>query len=197
MFGTIEVGDVYGKVSLLSEASFDFLERVLILLSENWPSLDEMFILIIYYLYLITSFSGGRFYIVNTRDNERHRPSSGDGKNIDFHKAIDNSLADYNDGFEKRFFQRKYQKFKNFIKSNPKLWKDANEITKKSLINFLQFQYRRNSMLQMKKKDDGVVWIKLYIQPSPFIQHVESYHRFQCFCDKVWDTLSWTTGSLE
>ena len=26
MFGTIEVGDVYEKVSLMSEASFDFLE---------------------------------------------------------------------------------------------------------------------------------------------------------------------------
>ena len=117
-----------------------------------------MFVLIIYYLYLITSFSGGRFYIVNvnTRDNERqerHRPSSGDGKNIDFHKASDNSLADYKDGFEKRFFQRKYQKFQNFIKNNPELWRDTNEITKSYLINFLKFQYRRNSML--KDEEEG------------------------------------------
>ena len=83
--------------------------------------------------------------MVNTRDNEILR----NVKNIDFKKASDNSLADYKDGFEMRIVQsRKYQKFQNFIKNNPELWKDAKEITKQTLINFLQFQYNRNSMLE-------------------------------------------------
>ena len=104
-----------------------------------------MFGLIIHYFYLISSLSGGRFYVVNTRDNEILR----NVKNIDFNKASDNNLSDYKDGFEMRIFQsRKYKKFQNFIKNNPELWKDANEITKQTLINFLQFQYSKNSMLE-------------------------------------------------
>ena len=116
-------------------------------------------VLIIYYFYLITCPSGGKFFIVNTNDN---RPSSRDVKNIDFNEASDNSLADYNDDFEKIYFpRRKFQKFQNFIKNNPELWKDANEITKSYLINFLKFQYRRNSMLKAEEEGgavmDGVV----------------------------------------
>ena len=88
---------------------------------------------------------------MNTRDSEILRPSRRDRDltNIDLNKAIDNSLADYSEGFEMRIFpNRKYQKFQNFIKNNPELWRDADEITKRNLIDFLQFQYRRNSMLE-------------------------------------------------
>ena len=112
-------------------------------------TVPEMFGLIIYYFYLIPSLSVGRFYILNTRDKEILRPSRREVKTIDVTKAIDNSVADYKESFEMRIFQkRKYQKFQNFIKNNPELWKDANEITKQSLINFLQFQYRKNSKLE-------------------------------------------------
>lgn len=111
-----------------------------------------MFSLIFCYFYLIATISAGRFFIVNNWDNEIQESSDTDVKKIDLNKAIDNSLADYseyNDAFEKRIFQtRKYQKFQNFIKNNPELWRDADEITKRNLINFLQFQYRRNSMLE-------------------------------------------------
>ena len=144
MFETIEVWDVYGNVSFMSEWNFDFAFRDLTV-----PGLDGMFGLIIHYFYLISSLSAGRFYVVNTRDNEILR----NVKNIDFKKASDNSLADYKDGFEMRIVQsRKYQKFQNFIKNNPELWKDAKEITKQTLINFLQFQYNRNSMLEERWK---------------------------------------------
>ena len=112
-------------------------------------TVPEMFGLIIYYFYLIPSLSVGRFYILNIRDKEILRPSRRDVKTIDVTKAIDNSLADYKESFEMRIFQnRKYQEFQNFIKNNPELWKVANEITKQSLINFLQFQYRKNSELE-------------------------------------------------
>ena len=111
-----------------------------------------MFGLIIYYFYFVANLSAGRFFLVNHRDSAIQESSDSDEKDFDFNKAIDNSLADYseyNDAFEKRIFQtRKYQKFQNFIKNNPELWRDADEITKRNLIDFLQFQYRRNSMLE-------------------------------------------------
>ena len=69
----------------------------MILLSVDWQSLDEMLGFIIYYFYLISSLSIGKVYIVNTSDNERHRPNRRDMKNISYDKAGDNSLADYSD----------------------------------------------------------------------------------------------------
>ena len=105
-----------------------------------------MFGLMICYSYLIsTSFTARRFYIV---DDEILRPSKKDATNIDFNKPIDNSEADYKDAFEMKIVhRRKHPKFQNFIKNNSELWKDANEITRQTLIKFLQSQYRKKSML--------------------------------------------------